>query len=355
MTHTSRRWLLSRSVVGVLCSLTLSSWAGDSDKNRATLSARAPIWTEALGEVQLDQYTPEERAQMVRDYWTRARIESAIPLDIPTADTAHFVPGSTWNSASTVQEGQEEVLAEPVPPKIEHAPYAVTNYGRVNGKVLFRDAQDGRWYQCSGSAVNSSSKRLVATAAHCVHGGPGKTWHQNWTFIPNYSYGWQPYGEFTAVNFHVPHPGGWITYGATPAGFNYDVAFVVTNNNAAGQRVVDAVGGHGIVTNIGTYAVDAVLFGYPGNLAGGQNLQACEGTTYQYSSGGYSFNAISGCNFGPGSSGGPWLAWYNNAAGLGYLFSVTSFGPYSGNSYIAGPYFNNYIGQIFNTANNAGL
>jgi len=45
-------------------------------------SARAPVWTEALGEVQLDQYTPEERAQMVRDYWTAERIRTAIPVDI---------------------------------------------------------------------------------------------------------------------------------------------------------------------------------------------------------------------------------------------------------------------------------
>jgi len=86
MTLTSRRWLLNRSVVGVLCSLTFSSWAGDGDKNGATLSARAPVWTEALGEVQFDQYTPKERAQMVRDYWTAERIRTAIPVDIALPD-----------------------------------------------------------------------------------------------------------------------------------------------------------------------------------------------------------------------------------------------------------------------------
>jgi len=218
MKNTSRRQLLSLSLIGALCSLALSSWADTGDRNRATASARAPVWTEELGEVDLDQYTPEERAQMMRDYWTPERIKTAIPLDLPTADANDFTRAIDWKAVSTAQNGPMQVLSEPALPQTGQSPYAVTNYGRVNGKVKFRNAKDGRWYECSGSAVNSSSKRLVATAAHCVHGGPGGTWHQNWTFIPNYSYGWQPYAEFPAVNFHIPHPGGWITYGATPAG-----------------------------------------------------------------------------------------------------------------------------------------
>jgi len=37
-------------------------------------SARAPVWTPELGEVDLDQYTLEELAQIVRDYWTPERM-----------------------------------------------------------------------------------------------------------------------------------------------------------------------------------------------------------------------------------------------------------------------------------------
>jgi len=64
---------------------------------------------------------------------------------------------------------------------------------------------------------------------------------------------------------------------------------------------------------------------------------------------------LGGCNFGQGSSGGPWLAWYNNSAGIGYLFSVTSFGPSNNPAYIAGPYFNSNVGQRYEIANSAGL
>jgi len=229
MKNTSRRQLLGRSLVGALCSLAVSSWADTGDRDGATASARAPVWTEELGEVDLDQYTPEERAPMVRDYWTPERIKTAIPLDLPTANVDDSLRGNGWKEAFSIQDGPMQVLSEPALPQAGQAPYAVSvsNYGRVNGKVRFRNAKDGRWYECSGSAVTSSSKRLVATAAHCVHGGPGGTWHQNWTFTPNYSYGSQPNGQFSASTFHTPHPSGWLTYGSTPAGFNYDVAFVV--------------------------------------------------------------------------------------------------------------------------------
>jgi len=58
-----------------------------------------------------------------------------------------------------------------------------------NGKVFFRNATDGKLYVCSASAVNSHSRRLIATAGHCVHDGKDGTWHENWFFYPNYYYG----------------------------------------------------------------------------------------------------------------------------------------------------------------------
>jgi hypothetical protein len=146
----------------------------------------------------------------------------------------------------------------------------------------------------------------------------------------------------------------WINYGERGRGFNSDVGFVTTYANASALRVVDAVGGHGTRYG-GSRVFDVSIFGYPGNLNGGQVMWACWGTTgtrwifdFPWF---YEFPSLSGCNFGGGSSGGPWLNDYSNSSGLGYVRSVTSFGP-SGNAYIAGPYFDSRFPALFTAANN---
>jgi|GEM_PF-1920329 len=63
---------------------------GDAQAQLDGGSARAPVWTEELGEVNLDQYTREELDRMVRDYWTAERIRTTIPVDI------------TWNAPDIV-------------------------------------------------------------------------------------------------------------------------------------------------------------------------------------------------------------------------------------------------------------
>jgi len=62
------------------------SLVGGAEEPSGVISVRAPVWTDELGEVDLDQYTREELAQMVRDYWTPERIRNTIPLDLPSPD-----------------------------------------------------------------------------------------------------------------------------------------------------------------------------------------------------------------------------------------------------------------------------
>lgn len=56
-----------------------------------------------------------------------------------------------------------------------------------------------------------------------------------------------------------------------------------------------------------------------------------------------------GRNFGPGSSGGPWLWSYSNASGLGYVRSVMS--TVDGNGVNRGPYFDTAVLDALNAAN----
>jgi hypothetical protein len=296
-----------------------------------------------------------EGVSSVTEYWTAERMEQAIPADPPSSDSP---PGdASARSLPSVVEGTQplSITAEPVP--AADAPdrpvaEAITNLSHTNGKVFFRNQSDGLDYVCSGSAVASASKRLVVTAGHCVHGGPGGTWHANWVFAPGYDHGPGPHGTFQSATFRVLDD--WTAFGATAGGFNSDVAFVTTNTNELGQTVVDAVGGHGL-SNGGEHVFDASLFGYPVNLESGQVMSACAGTTEPRSIGfAYLFVSISGCNFGGGASGGPWLHQYNNATGLGYVRSVSSFGPSDSTEFISGPYFDQRVPDLYVAADGDG-
>lgn len=141
-----------------------------------------------------------------------------------------------------------------------------------------------------------------------------------------------------------------MSNGPSPLGYNSDVAFVTTNTNATGTTVVNAVGGHGMTwNNNSSFYTD--IFGYPGNLSNGQLMYACSGTAGDRLLLIYHLETISGCNFGKGSSGGPWLKNYNNSTGQGYVNSVTSNGP-DDNSYINGPYFDSRMSTLFADSNN---
>ncbi|MFJ3391601.1 trypsin-like serine peptidase [Leifsonia aquatica] len=293
---------------------------------------------------QLDETGGDPR---VLDYWTPERIAGAVPVETPELAATEVSP-RTLAAEEPETSISEAALPTESSAGVRAAP-PVTNFSKTNGKVFFRDASDGKTYMCSGAALNSGSLRLVATAGHCVHGGPGKTWHQNWVFIPGYHKGSRPYGTFTASRLRTFSD--WINHGQTGLGFNSDVAFVTTYTSTSGSKLVNAVGGHRL-TYGGNYDFDASNFGYPGNLDSGEVMWACWGTTGSRLNSLYRFHSMSGCNFGGGASGGPWLANYSNATDLGSIRTINSFGPASNTSYIAGPYLDSRIVGLYNDANN---
>ncbi|MDI3329572.1 MAG: hypothetical protein QJR09_02405 [Micrococcus sp.] len=332
--------------------------AGPGPSWSASSTAPAPVSSDLLdpagGPGDDVPAVADDEASSVADYWTAERMESAIPADEPGRD--HTEQGlGTLSSASPDQSGPPTVVAEPVPAAdapaadapVSPQAYPVEDYSPTNGKVFFRNLSDGRDYVCSGSAINSATKRLVVTAGHCVHGGPGGTWHANWVFAPGYDHGPGPEATFPAASFRAFDE--WITYGASGRGFNSDVAFVTTEVNESGETVVDAVGGHGLTTG-GSPGFAATVFGYPVNLDAGERMWSCVGTTDTQQIGSYLFPSISGCGFGGGSSGGPWLDRYDDASGLGYVRSVTSFGPADSNAYISGPHFDERVSDLYAAA-----
>jgi V8-like Glu-specific endopeptidase len=276
----------------------------------------------------------------VRRYWTAERMRAATPARPPAYQRGAGTAGTAGTAA---------VWSEPRPPSPEAIAAAATAAGvpmsavdaavsSTVGKVFFVDPIDGREHQCSGATVNSTKRRLVVTAGHCVHNG---LWMLGFIFAPQYNNGLHPvYGQWIAGNLAARTD--WIFFAQAGA----DVGVAIMNNNFLGQRIVDVVGGNGLAWNqpLGQH-VD--ILGYPAEAPfNGLTQQSCSGTTF----GGVDVNEIGmgPCNFNAGGSGSPMLLSYGAlGAGRGYVSSVFAnvYTPRPGEAF--GPYFEDVNAGLF--------
>jgi hypothetical protein len=142
----------------------------DSASVDETISSKAPLSpelsqgedSEIVDQARLDEVGGDPR---LSGYWTSERMSGAIPIETPRQpdDNTSALPRTPELSPLTTSEP----VAEPAEATVAGM-YAlpkttpVTNFSKTNGKVFFRNAADGQDYVCSGSALNSGSKRLVS-------------------------------------------------------------------------------------------------------------------------------------------------------------------------------------------------
>ncbi len=267
---------------------------------------------------------------VIAAYWTPERLASAKAVELP----AKLAESAVKASAAVVPDrpARPQYGDAPAAPSIKTDDIGVTvNFSNAAGKVFFRNPSDGLNYVCSGGTLNTPKQRIVITAGHCVHGGSGQTWMQNWVFMPGYSNGEGAAGRFSAFTFWTTN--GWVN----DSDFGYDTAFVPTNLNQFGQKVVARVGGNGIIYDPGRPFVTSL--GYPVHVGNGGQLQTfCQGTLSRRNL--FNGDQKLNCNLRGGASGSPWLKDYDTSfAGLGwavanysYYFSnenpSPAFGPY---------------------------
>ena len=289
--------------------------------------------------------------QRVVDYWTPARMQSAIPRDFVKVGSA-FQPkakppkppggggggGGVVKGASWTQGGP--VLAR-------------------TGKVFFTMA--GVRYVCSGSVATDSRSgvSLVLTAAHCAYDEVEEAFATDWLFIPAYdsapttTCSQTAYGCWTAAAL-VVHDGY-----ASAGGFNtqatvHDFAFAVVGaGGKSGSAQLDqTVGSYGVSTSGVSAGTKLYAFGYP--AAGkykGRDLVYCAGPIFTDV---YNDDLTWGmaCNMTGGSSGGPWLAGFEASQSNATLSSLNSYG-YKGLSNMYGPRFNADTADVYGAANGA--
>ncbi|AVR95757.1 trypsin-like serine peptidase [Pseudoduganella armeniaca] len=155
---------------------------------------------------------------------------------------------------------------------------------------------------CSASVI--SGNNIIVTAAHCCYNRSSNAWVYGWSFAPAYNSGSAPYGMFPWTSARVPV--SWINNGDTAS----DICLITLGNNTAGRPVTYYTGWLGRSWDWGTVQNHHAL-GYPGNLGGGQTLQACTSESFGASStcGGAAILNM-GCSMTYGSSGGPWIRQY---------------------------------------------
>lgn len=214
----------------------------------------------------------------------------------------------------------------------------------TTGKVFFQD-HNGNWWVCSGSLTNSEGKDLVETAGHCVYGAaggeiPGEGWHSNWLFAPDYQNGYAPYGYWTAKQLWTV--GAYIN-SSNQSDETNDIGAAILNTNSSGSQAVNLLGGQGIAWNYGTSQY-VYAFGYPAAAPfTGEINETCTGSDGWGLSIGME---VLPCNFTGGSSGGPWLAWFNGEFGYENGVNDARYGwPY--NNDMASLYFGNNVAALY--------
>lgn len=288
-------------------------------------------------------------AEQAASYWTAERMRTAISADtlvagLKSAGTAERKPtGASWSvPPAAPTKAAPAGLADNAGASTDARALAVNASASV-GKVFFRNPVNGLNYVCSAATVNSGSRLLVMTAGHCVHGGQGGQWMENWIFVPLYNYGYEPYGRWSAkwlTTFNA-----WIN----DSDLERDVGYVTVWANGSGQRPVDVVGGNGLSVNY-SYEQFITILAYPQDppFDGGWQ-QYCQGTTSRPGTWPFQEYKIQlQCGFTGGSSGAPWLRAYNGS--LGYVNGVMS--TLNSSGWNKSPYFDTAVADVYNSVAN---
>jgi V8-like Glu-specific endopeptidase len=190
------------------------------------------------------------------------------------------------------------------------------------GKIFFTLGDTN--YTCSGTLVRSKRALVVLTAAHCVTNGRGQ-WAVNWTFVPGYAGGAEPYGQYAARRFFVSPR--WHGPARTE---RYDVAFVRVSPvppDGSRSRRKKAPAGLPIrfaASQTATPTAGAYVFGYPALPPySGQYPNYCAGQAA--SSVIRKGSAQIACAMTAGDSGGPWLTGFSPQTGAGPVTAVTAY------------------------------
>ncbi|MFI7610867.1 hypothetical protein ACIBP6_06480 [Nonomuraea terrae] len=299
-------------------------------------------------------------AQEVARFWLAdgaANLRNATPYTVQTEVGGERLP------TDFVPDGPQGII----PPVAGSAP-PVGEAPTTSGKVFFIGS-DLRPHWCTGTAVNSKYRNIVATAGHCLLDveapmGPLATW----VFVPGYAEGATPSGLYVGKQASVHYDLDDLR------DHDRDYAFVNVYSGVVSSspdeltdvgRLADNVGGQGLRVNQ-PLAATADVFGYPagphpdgGQPYTGETLERSTGSTFSTQVSGLRVDrpiGVASPFTGAGSVGSAWLADYHSDRGLGYLNGITlSVADTDGDlRYDTGisPYFDSDLYTVYRDASN---
>jgi V8-like Glu-specific endopeptidase len=257
--------------------------------------------------------------RQIERFWTPQRMANARPLEMTVG-----------------RQGRVDVHLGPRP-AAARASYSLVETPEIppyawNGRLFV--VQAGHEGFCSATAIDSASRRLVLTAGHCVNTGPkdGRpaVWSTMLEFVPGFDLGVAPFGTFVLSGTPLSPP-GWTKEGNP----DFDLGAFITEPNAAGVALADAVGGGArIVTDLGRRQ-RFESFAYPG---GTERMRTCVSGFAGESpvTAGLRGPDTIGirCDWPPGASGGGWLI-----DGGQEIDGLNTYTEISGRQRTFGPYF----------------
>ncbi|MCQ4080013.1 trypsin-like serine protease [Streptomyces sp. RB6PN25] len=170
------------------------------------------------------------------------------------------------------------------------------------------DHDSGGDHFCTASVVQSPGKDLIVTAAHCIHGGRGRTYKSDIVFVPSYRDGVAPKGEWHVRRLVVDRR--WID-SSDP---DLDVGFVVLQP-LGGRHIEDVLGGNRLGDDMGS-GRKVKLTGYPSN---GSEPISCHNVITRF---GAHQLRIACTGFPGGTSGSPWLTGFDPVTRTGTVIGV---------------------------------
>ncbi|GAA1019828.1 hypothetical protein Aple_061340 [Acrocarpospora pleiomorpha] len=266
-------------------------------------------------------------AQQVARFWLAdgaANLRNATPYAVRTAVSGERL------STDIAPDGPPGSI-----PPVEGPAQPEGSMPTTSGKVFFIGS-DLQPHWCTGTAVQSPYRNVVATAAHCLldteaPAGP----LANWVFAPGYSEGMTPFGLYVGKQAIAHYDFDDIR------DYDHDFAFVNVYSGVVFSspdvltnvgRLADNVGGQGLAFNQPP-APTVDVFGYPAgpNPDGsrpytGGTLERSTGSTFAMKVTGLPANQPIGVDSpftGEGSLGSSWLTHYTSDSRTGYLNGIT--------------------------------
>ena len=320
----------------------------------------------AAAEPRVSYSAAEASAAEVRAYWTKERMENAIPLDagLPTPE-ALPAPATLRDYANGAEKPYRVAATGP------EARYAATPINdttapgtRTHGKIFASTPSFD--YVCSGTVVTAQNQSTVWTAGHCIYDTDTNQFASFLLFVPAYNQGLKPFGEWAART--VAASQGWTQFGDQRDDVGAAVIEIKLRAKTAAEKqacnrfnkkrkrrrckrknvpapIQDVVGSRGIAFNLDP-AQTFAAFGYPvvpQPRFDGEHLELCISNLKTRDSNYPDPQPIGiECDMQGGSSGGGWVipgAYVNGNVSYGYptLDPNTAYSPYF-DSLIAGFY-----------------